>query len=267
MLDSHHAADELDRTMDRKTASKSSPSPSRTRKDSAAEPSTHDHNKVSTTITSSTRQTDLRGQSREREQPENTTTGTEKPADRSVSTTTTTPAAVNGSKTEAAASASSDDEDGTEESHRSKAPSNLTHDDTEEQSDNGPLVDMETFGQLLEMDDDEEHSFSKSLTWDYFDQAVTTFKEMDAAVLGSDLITLSRKGHFLKGSSAALGLNRVKASCEKMQHYGNKKRANGEGTLSEFEAMERCKSLLSQLKEEQKLSKAWLERFYAERNV
>lgn len=34
----------------------------------------------------------------------------------------------------------------------------------------GPLVDMETFGQLLEMDDDEEHSFSKSLTWDYFDQ-------------------------------------------------------------------------------------------------
>jgi hypothetical protein len=159
----------------------------------------------------------LRGQSREREQPENTTTGTEKPADRSVSTTTTTPAAVNGSKTEAAASASSDDEDGTEESHRSKAPSNLTHDDTEEQSDNGPLVDMETFGQLLEMDDDEEHSFSKSLTWDYFDQvcllpllsltfpsfntlslslsniltpfqAVTTFKEMDAAVSVTNIL-------------------------------------------------------------------------------
>lgn len=129
------------------------------------------------------------------------------------------------------------------------------------------LVDMETFGQLLEMDDDEEHTFSKSLTWDYFDQAVTTFKEMDAAVLSGDLITLSRKGHFLKGSSAALGLNKVKASCEKMQHYGNRKKANGEGTLTEEEAMERCKELLEQLKDEQTHSKAWLESFYAERNV
>ncbi|KAH9820239.1 signal transduction histidine kinase [Melampsora americana] len=147
------------------------------------------------------------------------------------------------------------------------------------------LVDMETFGQLLEMDDDDEHTFSKSLTWDYFDQAVTTFNEMDAAVLSGDLITLSRKGHFLKGSSAALGLNKVKASCEKMrerlslhfwitlvvlttklisfdfgiEHYGNRKKANGEGTLTEDEAMERCKELLEQLKDEQTHSKAWLE--------
>lgn len=139
--------------------------------------------------------------------------------------------------------------------------------DRDDDDDQGPLVDMETFGQLLEMDDDEEHSFSKSLTWDYFDQAVTTFQEMDTAVSGGDLITLSRKGHFLKGSSAALGLNRVKASCEKMQHFGNKKKANGEGILSEAEAMDQCKSLLKQLKDEQKLSKAWLERFYAERNL
>ncbi|KAI7946893.1 hypothetical protein MJO29_011420, partial [Puccinia striiformis f. sp. tritici] len=155
------------------------------------------------------------------------------------------------------ASSSDEDEDGSENSFL----------DLDDESTHGPLVDMETFGQLLEMDDDEEHSFSKSLTWDYFEQAVTTFKEMDAAVLGGDLITLSRKGHFLKGSSAALGLNKVKASCEKMQHYGNKKKANGEGTLTESEAMDHCKLLLRQLKEEQKFSKAWLERFYAERNV
>ncbi|WAQ88401.1 hypothetical protein PtA15_9A528 [Puccinia triticina] len=165
----------------------------------------------------------------------------------------------------AAATSSASSEDGTDESVPSK-PGPRAH-DHEDEAEDGPLVDMETFGQLLEMDDDEEHSFSKSLTWDYFDQAVTTFKEMDAAVLGGDLITLSRKGHFLKGSSAALGLNRVKASCEKMQHYGNKKRANGEGALTEAEAMEHCKTLLEQLKQEQTLSKAWLERFYAERNI
>lgn len=148
-----------------------------------------------------------------------------------------------------------------------ESSTNGKSDPSEPIEDGVPLVDMNTFGQLLEMDDDEAHSFSKSLTWDYFDQAVTTFAEMDAAVEGGDLINLSRKGHFLKGSSAALGLNKVKASCEKMQHYGNKKKANGEGTLTETEAMDRCKALLEQLKDEQKLSKAWLERFYAERNA
>lgn len=44
-----------------------------------------------------------------------------------------------------------------------------------------------------------------------------------------------------------------------VEHYGNKKKANGEGSLSEDEAMKRCKSLLAQLKEEQAQSKAWLE--------
>ncbi|KAH9448117.1 hypothetical protein Pst134EB_022104 [Puccinia striiformis f. sp. tritici] len=203
------------------------------------------------------------------------------------------------------ASSSDEDEDGSENSFL----------DLDDESTHGPLVDMETFGQLLEMDDDEEHSFSKSLTWDYFEQVSITFRlsscrgplithfsplfsrllppskkwmrqcqsssrknqrlglytEIDPFLqiysLGGDLITLSRKGHFLKGSSAALGLNKVKASCEKMQHYGNKKKANGEGTLTESEAMDHCKLLLRQLKEEQKFSKAWLERFYAERNV
>lgn len=203
-------------------------------------------------------------------QPSSSSSSPQIPA-RTTSKTTT----IGKSTIAAAAAAAHSDEDeedgGTEESAASKDLTDQSHEDQASASaaedDTGPLVDMETFGQLLEMDDDEEHSFSKSLTWDYFDQAVTTFKEMDAAVLGGDLITLSRKGHFLKGSSAALGLNRVKASCEKMQHYGNRKRANGEGALSESEAMHRCKNLLNQLKEEQKLSKAWLERFYAERNV
>lgn len=248
------AADPQDFDSKNSSPSKSSPSPSRSRKDS-----THDSHHQPTSNSESCLTNDNTKEEQTQQdkgkQHTSTTTATEtsaqhtRPGDNSTTTQTTTTTIV------------SEDEEGTEESHQSK------HQDADEQSDDGPLVDMETFGQLLEMDDDEEHSFSKSLTWDYFDQAVTTFKEMDAAVTGADLITLSRKGHFLKGSSAALGLNRVKASCEKMQHYGNKKKANGEGTLSEAEAMDKCKSLLNQLKEEQKLSKAWLERFYAERNV
>lgn len=34
-------------------------------------------------------------------------------------------------------------------------------------------------------------------------------------------------GHFLKGSSATLGFNKVKDQCEKIQHYGHKKDETG----------------------------------------
>ena len=38
-----------------------------------------------------------------------------------------------------------------------------------------------------------------------------------------DLTALSSLGHFLKGSSSTLGLNTVRDSCEKIQHYGQRK--------------------------------------------
>lgn len=82
------------------------------------------------------------------------------------------------------------------------------------------------------------------------------------ASLASDLETLSRKGHFLKGSSAALGLQRVQHSCESMQHFGNQKDENGEGNLSEVVALKKCKALLKRLREEQEEAKGWLEGFY-----
>lgn len=41
-------------------------------------------------------------------------------------------------------------------------------------------IDTATFEQILEMDDDEdEREFSKSIVYDFFQQAVTTFKKMD----------------------------------------------------------------------------------------
>ncbi len=44
-----------------------------------------------------------------------------------------------------------------------------------------------------------------------------------------NLPELSSLGHFLKGSSATLGFTKVKDECEKIQHYGHKKNATGEG--------------------------------------
>ncbi|CAG8796610.1 18767_t:CDS:2, partial [Dentiscutata erythropus] len=45
------------------------------------------------------------------------------------------------------------------------------------------LLDHETFDQLLEMDDDDDHNFSKSIVWHYFEQAESTFSEMDQAFI------------------------------------------------------------------------------------
>ncbi|SCV68119.1 BQ2448_240 [Microbotryum intermedium] len=127
----------------------------------------------------------------------------------------------------------------------------------------GPVVDMEVFGQLLEIDDDEEHDFSKTLAIDYIGQAETTFAEIEEALDAKDLDALSRKGHFLKGSSAALGLHHVQHSCELMQHYGKCKDGSGEGAdLTEEVALRKCRALLKRLRIEQDEAKAWLENFY-----
>ncbi|KAM0755311.1 histidine phosphotransferase, partial [Meredithblackwellia eburnea MCA 4105] len=125
------------------------------------------------------------------------------------------------------------------------------------------VIDMETFGQLLEIDDDDAHEFSKTLAFDYISQADTTFTEFDEALAKKDLKQLSSKGHFLKGSSAALGLQRVQQSCELMQHFGNRRDAKGEGPeLSEEVALRKCAVLLVRLRKEQDEAKAWLTKFY-----
>lgn len=47
-----------------------------------------------------------------------------------------------------------------------------------------------------------------------------------------------------------------------MQHFGNRKDENGEGTLSEKDALRRCRKLLKRLRDEQEEAKEWLEGFY-----
>ncbi|GAA5820137.1 hypothetical protein JCM11491_003306 [Sporobolomyces phaffii] len=151
------------------------------------------------------------------------------------------------------------------------APQEGQPDDEDDDADVGSpstdeVVDMEVFGQLLEIDDDETHEFSKTLAFDYISQAETTFVEIEDALTVKDLDALSRKGHFLKGSSAALGLQRVQHSCEAMQHFGKRKDANGEGPeVSETVALGRCRGLLKRLRKEQQEAKEWLEAFYKEK--
>lgn len=94
--------------------------------------------------------------------------------------------------------------------------------------DLGENIDSATFYQILEMDDDEEErEFSKSIVYDFFQQAESTFDKMDSSLESKDLKQLSELGHFLKGSSATLGLTKVKDSCEKIQHFGQRRDETG----------------------------------------
>jgi osomolarity two-component system phosphorelay intermediate protein YPD1 len=44
-------------------------------------------------------------------------------------------------------------------------------------------IDAATFEQILEMDDDEdERDFSKSIVYDFFSQAVSTFEKMETSL-------------------------------------------------------------------------------------
>jgi len=45
-----------------------------------------------------------------------------------------------------------------------------------------PLIDHSVFDQILGMDDDDQPEFSKSILRNFFDQAVTTFREMQEAM-------------------------------------------------------------------------------------
>ncbi|WWC86369.1 uncharacterized protein L201_001245 [Kwoniella dendrophila CBS 6074] len=134
------------------------------------------------------------------------------------------------------------------------------------------VIDMETFQQIMDMDeedddgddDGEKHAFSKGIVWGYFEQAEATFGEMEEAIAAEDLQKLSSLGHFLKGSSAALGIIKVQASCEKMQHYGNKRDEESGADLESPEALERIKKLLTACKKDYQVAKKWMENLYEE---
>ena len=76
-----------------------------------------------------------------------------------------------------------------------------------------------------------------------------------------DLRELSSLGHFLKGSSAALGVSKVQLSCEHIQHYGQL--SDGTATLTEAESIVKITKSLAGAREEYEEAKRWLESFYA----
>ena len=78
-----------------------------------------------------------------------------------------------------------------------------------------------------------------------------------------NLSELSSLGHFLKGSSAALGVSKVQLSCEHIQHYGQLK--EGTNPISEAKAIEKITKSLARARDEFTEAKGELELFYKNR--
>ncbi|KAI0249230.1 putative phosphotransmitter protein Ypd1, partial [Lactifluus subvellereus] len=115
------------------------------------------------------------------------------------------------------------------------------------------LIDQEVFDQILELDDEDDKSFSKGMVDAYYERAEKTFEGMDDALLLSDL------GHFLKGSSAALGVSRVQSSCKDIQYYG--KLREGTAAITEAEVTVKITKTLARAREEYAEAKIWLDDF------
>ena len=139
------------------------------------------------------------------------------------------------------------------------------------------FLDATTFEQLLDMDDDDQREFSKGIVWNYFDQVRGAFGPIEGGMYRTflslglmwnsrtrDLQSLSSLGHFLKGSSAAVGLIKLKASCEKIQNYGNRMDETGNHSISEDDALSRIAEVLVTTKKDFRDAEVWLKRFYGE---
>lgn len=80
-----------------------------------------------------------------------------------------------------------------------------------------------------------------------------------------NLSDLSSLGHFLKGSSATLGLNKVKEACEKIQHYGAGKDETGTADEpDEKVSLSNIEKILGEVKKDYKEVESFLRKFYGE---
>jgi osomolarity two-component system phosphorelay intermediate protein YPD1 len=96
-------------------------------------------------------------------------------------------------------------------------------------------INVTIFSDILELDDEDEQYFSRSLVCDFFALAQRTFTEMDACLLvhcsntffwtmlteynreTQDIKQLWSKARFLRGPSATLGIYKVESNCARIE--------------------------------------------------
>jgi HPt (histidine-containing phosphotransfer) domain-containing protein len=147
------------------------------------------------------------------------------------------------------------------------------------------VINMDIFGQIIELDDEDDYSFSWEMVTAYFSQAEQTFTDMDKALCvlsllsfsrpdsfighsdSKDLKKLSELGHFLKGSSAALGISKLQATCENIQHYGELRDEEKGKDLKPDQALTLIGTLLKGITGDFAAAKKWFINWYKEHGV
>lgn len=77
-----------------------------------------------------------------------------------------------------------------------------------------------------------------------------------------DLEKLSELGHFLKGSSATLGLVKVRDGCEKIQRYGKQENLDGSPENDVQVCLDQIKKALTAVKSDYEEVETGLRNFY-----
>jgi HPt (histidine-containing phosphotransfer) domain-containing protein len=80
------------------------------------------------------------------------------------------------------------------------------------------VIDMSVLASFEEVQMEDEPDLIVELIDLYLDDAPHQLALMQAAIAGADAATLKRTAHGLKGSSANLGICRVAALCEELEH-------------------------------------------------
>lgn len=115
--------------------------------------------------------------------------------------------------------------------------------------DFGDHVEDQVFSQILEMDENEaDRDFSEPLVFGFFEQASETFEKVQKSLDAKNLDELSSLGHFLKGSSATLGFNKIRDSCQVIQQYGHKLNVDGTPEPDETVCLQKIAEALKAVK-------------------
>ncbi|KAI5292531.1 hypothetical protein KEM52_006285 [Ascosphaera acerosa] len=133
----------------------------------------------------------------------------------------------------------------------------------------GDQLDTNTFEQILEMDDDATRDFSRGIIFGFFEQAEGTFTQIQTALVrwgreARDLPKISALGHFLKGSSATLGLTKVEEACAKVQNLGARRDETGAVAEGDDEvSLRKIRATLEEARHDYQEIVALLKQFYA----
>jgi osomolarity two-component system phosphorelay intermediate protein YPD1 len=74
----------------------------------------------------------------------------------------------------------------------------------------------------MEMDDDAERSFTRSILDEFFEQVEQTLPKFKELMDKKDYDAVGKLGHFIKGSSAGVGAASLRDICEEIQTWSKK---------------------------------------------